>query len=837
MAIPDKSKYINRILHSDIEARGFLDIIKTDKDVWCVVSRDDETDELFVFHDYPEYDNAKVMDEGVEHIIPPRTGTLIEGVRFWYLAGKNGSKLSVHNAATYDLPLVQKIWPKCEIPDDVWVDTFVKSKIQYFDRPQKKGAKSPHGLLNYSLMEGNKKPTVEDFTVMNAFMLHRCIVDTKTQKYCYNYLKRESDKLKDTLGLSFDGAYDMEFAYAKTCHTQETYGAKVDIEHIHKCIKYLDETTEALAAEIEPQLPPTCKANSAKITRSDLMQKLEWQGKIPPDEMESYVEDGVTLFKPVKPYYSPSTNFHRVEKQKYYSGFNLSYGESPEFKKKNELTGWIKENHPDTKSKEWDIGFVEKETKLLNKNTCEYFGVEEGDTDYIAGAHTRITFTPSTMTQHEVTKGFLIREGIKWAEEWNFKKDSAKQMVKATQDMVVSYPPKAAPEYQIHYKIKKGEPVVTSPKFGEKEYEQLDTEIGKKIGLYNTLVHRRRFFSNPLDPDNKGILSGVREDGRIPCGVNNFATSTGRSSHRLWVNAAGAGSVYGEEVRKIIVASEGKVLVSVDQNSAQLSIAGYYANNYEYFTAVSSGNEFKTDESGVEVLHPETGKPWYIGESGHCVNARAFGLITHEEWQEAVTTQNQELIHRLGLIRKYSKGGSFATIFGASGKKVGLTIGIGEDKGQAAKMAFLGSIGLDRSIQICDAMITKNKRGNGGYLELPFGYYAHCSQKHKLFNYLDQGSESCCQKWAELYFDRESKRLGLDCQRIISYHDEYTVECAPELAEEVGKLMSKSYFEASVAMWEWHKEHSKWWVEKDLPSFHINLSSGFKVGNNYWDVH
>lgn len=835
--LKDKSKYTNRILHSDIEARGFLEAVKTEKDVWCIVSRDDETDEVFLFHDYPEYDNTKVMDLGVEYTIPPRNGPLIEGVRFWYLAGKNGSKLAVHNCFTYDLPLINKIWPKCEIEDSVWIDTFIQSKLQWYDRPQRKGAKSAHGLLNYSLMEGNKKPEVEDFTVMNAFMLHRCIVDTKTQRYAGRYLNKEARMCKDKLGIDFTEAYKMEVAYTKTCHEQEVYGALVDQGHIHKCIEDLDNKTKVLADAVEPLLPPSIKV-ATRIARSDLMKALGYaEDKIPEDEYETVKKDGAMVHQPVKPYYKPSVNYHKLVKTNQYSGFNISYGESPTFVKKKDLTDWIKLNHAETKTSDWGIEKKIIECRVLNKNTCDHFGVEETDTNIISGPHTRLKFIASTMSQHEVTKALLIRSGITWAEEWNFKRDQFKQIVKAEFNTIVRYPKKAAPENQLVFKVKKGEGLVTSPKFGEKEYKQLTTDLGKKVGLYNTLVHRRNFFSNAKDPEEKGILANIREDGRLPCGVNNSSTATLRSSHRVWVNAAGAGSVYGEETRRIIVAPEGRKLVSVDQNSAQLSIAGYYANNYEYFKAVSSGNEFKVDDMGVELMHPQSGKPWYIGESGHCVNARAFGLITHEEWQRAINTQDQELIHRLGLLRKFSKGGSFATIFGAAGKKVGLTLGIGEDKGQAAKTTFLQTIGLDRAIQICEDMVDKNKRGSGGYLELPFGYYVHCNQKHKLFNYLDQGTESCCQKWAELYFDRESKKLGLDCNRIISYHDEYTVESAPDCAEEVGKLMSKSYYEASIAMWEWHKKHSKFWIGEDLPTFHINLSSGFKTGNNYWDVH
>ena len=116
--------------------------------------------------------------------------------------------------------------------------------------------------------------------------------------------------------------------------------------------------------------------------------------------------------------------------------------------------------------------------------------------------------------------------------------------------------------------------------------------IGRAIADYNTYSHRRRFFQNPSDT-TKGLLNNVREDGRISCGVNTFSTATGRSSHSLWVNAPGVGALYGEETRQSIVAPEGRKLVGADMKSAQLSIAAYYANNYDYYMAVAFGEEKK----------------------------------------------------------------------------------------------------------------------------------------------------------------------------------------------------------------------------------------------------
>jgi hypothetical protein len=268
----------------------------------------------------------------------------------------------------------------------------------------------------------------------------------------------------------------------------------------------------------------------------------------------------------IKPYYKPVTNWTTDKKSNLYYGFNISLGDSPKFPKRKELTEWIKDNWPETKTSEWDIQKEEVIVKELNSHTFKYFDVGPECTDLIGGAFTKVKFEDSKLTQHEIVKGMLIKGGIRFAKDWNLKKDIKGQVERAELDTVVSYPSKAAPEHQIHYKVKKGEPLVTSPKFSEDEYEQLETEDGKMVGEYNTTMHRRRFFSNPRDPENRGLLSSVRPDGRIPCGVNNSSTGTLRSSHRVWVNAPGDGALYGKEIRQSIIAPEGRILVSHDMN-------------------------------------------------------------------------------------------------------------------------------------------------------------------------------------------------------------------------------------------------------------------------------
>lgn len=815
---------------SDIEANALLDNV--DK-VWCIVSQDINTGVFYIFHDYPEFDGVEVEDpaDGKIYTIPKRTGSLIEGARFWYKIGLNKGKIICHNSLSYDKPLLEKFYPKCIIPVEAWHDTLIQSKIQWYDRPCPKGARGTHGLQAYGVRLGVEKPEVKDWSTMDAMKLHRCIEDVKIQALTYKYLEKERQMVFEKLGIDFSEAFENETKYRVNATRQESNGAKVDVPFMHECVNELDKIIEELRAEIEPQLPKQVKVKSTKITRSELGDLLGFTLK----DTHS-IKDGVAVVD--KPYYKPVTTIFKKEVRKGYKGFYKDRYETPTFTKLKECRDCIKDSYPETVLKDWDIEKKEDELSVLSKNVSEYFDIPS-TSDLIAGPFTKVEFNEATLTQGEVVKSFLISQGWKNAPEWTLKKDKEGQFVRVNQDTEVRWPEN--PLYgdsnnQIVRLVKKGQPLVVAPKLTEDCYEELPDGLGKKIADYNTYQHRRRFLLNDKDED-KGLLNLVRPDGRITCGLNNFSTSTGRSSHSNWVNAPGAGALYGEQIRSCIIAPEGKVLVGADMKSAQLSIAAYYANNYDYYLAVADGKEIKTDEFGNELIHPLSGKPWYIGESGHCVNARAFTLVSEEEWKRAVETQDQELIHKISLLRKKSKGGSFATIFGASGKKVAQTLGIPEAVGEAKKQAFLSNIGLDEVINILQMMVNKNYRCDGGYIELPFGYYAWCKAPHKIFNYLDQGTEAACQKWAVNYFEDKATRLGLNYKKILDYHDEFAVESDEDCAEEVGKVMVEAYHEASVACWEWHKKHSKWFTGDSLPNFMFDLAAGFKVGKSYWDIH
>lgn len=817
-----------RLLASDIEAKGLYDKVNVKDDVHCLCSIDIETDEVFLFHDHPEFDLSEVLDpyDNNVYVIPERTGTLDEGILFWKESVDAGSTLVIHNAMTYDHPVVDKIWPDIGIPLEAYHDTLVQSKVQWFERPTPKGSKGAHGLQAWGKRLGINKPEVTEWDTIDAFKMHRVIEDCRIQRDTYIKLEKERQFLKESYGIDFTAALRIESLYAKLCFEQEQRGARVDVEHMRRCIEELDLLIETLRSEIEPQLPPTLKGSGGKVSRSEMAEIFGYDSSRIRDKIVKRKRNGEVEEVVEKPYYKPCVNFTRLEKKTEYCGFHLEYDFSPVFKKRKDLTDWIKNTHPDTKTKEWNIDKNVIETKVLNKNTCEYWDLPETATDIVAGPYTKVVMEPTKLTQSGEVKAFLITLGWTDADEWNLATDVYGNRIKVEEDTTVYWPEKASKDNQISIDLHKGEYMVSSPKLTEKDYEQLPEGLGKKIGQYNTYQHRRRFLENPKDPEEKGLMSYVREDGRIPAGINNFNTRSGRSSHRVWVNPPGVGALYGEEVRKCIVAGKGKKLVGIDMKSAQLSIAAYYANNQEYYDTVASGLE-------------ETEDHVYLGESAHCVNCRMFGMVSEEEWKRAVRTQDKDLIHHISLKRKGSKGGSFAVIFGASGKKVARTIGIPEKEGNKRKSQFLEQVGLDECMSVLDEMSKKYPYKSGFMLPLAFGYWLWNNSTHKSFNTIDQGFEGLAQKLAAIKMDKWIKEECLDehIGVIIQMHDESLFEVTEGYEDVCGKMAGECYTWAAEQIFNFHTKYPHMFANKQPPKFAIDLNGGYKVGNNYLECH
>ena len=72
------------------------------------------------------------------------------------------------------------------------------------------------------------------------------------------------------MALTSTKALEIDALYAEDVAQQEIDGAMTDADHIEACICDLDIKIHELASVIEPQLPPTLKGSTVKISRSEL---------------------------------------------------------------------------------------------------------------------------------------------------------------------------------------------------------------------------------------------------------------------------------------------------------------------------------------------------------------------------------------------------------------------------------------------------------------------------------------------------------------------------------------------------------------------------------------
>ena len=133
-----------RIVVFDTEANGLLHKVTK---MWCIVAIDVYSKEVFVYTD-------EVVTKYPVH------GSLEEGVKF-LVACKH---VIAHNIMGYDTFALNKFFPELwnlkTVPLKKQHDTYIQSKVQWFDRPRLKGVKGNHGLVYYGELFKYPKPPI-----------------------------------------------------------------------------------------------------------------------------------------------------------------------------------------------------------------------------------------------------------------------------------------------------------------------------------------------------------------------------------------------------------------------------------------------------------------------------------------------------------------------------------------------------------------------------------------------------------------------------------------------------------------------------------------------------
>lgn len=326
----------------------------------------------------------------------------------------------------------------------------------------------------------------------------------------------------------------------------------------------------------------------------------------------------------------------------------------------------------------------------------------------------------------------------------------------------------------------------TSPKLSKDDpFEGVEGHTGSLVAKRVQCRQRKSII--------EGLFPLIRKDGRIPSVINNLAV-TARATHRNIVNIPKAGSFFGKQMRQIFTSKPGWVLVGTDSAGNQLRQLAARMNNPQFIYAMTSGRK----EDGTDP---------------HTLTQRAGDLES----------------------RDVAKNTIYCLLFGGGDTKLAKTAK--KPVGSGAELRGKLYRGLDGLGELMEKLTaewrsTAKRRYNAKFNRMEYfdgtitgldGRPIKVPFEHQLLVYLLQSDEAIMMQKAynKMCSDlRERFVWGKDYGVVCWYHDEYTVECREEIAEEV-----KAITEDAIA---WAGNFYK------IPCPHLGQGA---IGKNWYDIH
>lgn len=132
----------------------------------------------------------------------------------------------------------------------------------------------------------------------------------------------------------------------------------------------------------------------------------------------------------------------------------------------------------------------------------------------------------------------------------------------------------------------------------------------------------------------------------------------------------------------------------------------------------------------------------------------------------------------------------YGFLYGAGNEKIGKIIGKNANAGAALKKKFLSRLpALRKVIEDVKAHVDKT-----GKVKLLDGRLVPCRSQHAALNVQLQGDGAIVMKLAQVLLERKIKDMPVKFMATV--HDEWQLECPPDIAEEVGKLGVQALLEA-----------------------------------------
>lgn len=809
----------------DIEASNLLDgssidytsspyKLKESFKLHCIVVVDKITRDVLAFYDgrYIPLDGRehKTTIEGVEYELKnytPQEYTRKELKDFpqWVKENCKGKEIIAHNQINYDL-LVCKTYFGMDytVEEDSWMgedvnfkDTLVISKTL---NPDRFGG---HSLDVLSSKTGVHKvdfrPHIlraDRFKHFAPDMLYYNIYDCLSNLEVYFELEREA------AGWDWEDAISLEKSVADIVTRQSHRGFMFDKELAEECIAELDSLLEERRQRVEPLLPKrrATQAFMKNYTPPKIQYKkdgthsanlLKWVEK---HEGKFVTEDEVEILG--KRYKLP------IPLEPLVTEMEATIDDTTHIKEWLVSLGW-----EPTEWKEKDLTLDSKRVKL-------------------------------TKERYEQT----VERYVKQTTESSFKKLRCEHLGVSSRGLK-SKLLTVKPNGRIF--------VRTSPSFTvgqEKELcpdlERISVEFPyvKDVVEYLTYKHRRNsILGGGLEWEDgeeaeKGYLSAIREDGRIPTPADTCGAATSRMKHRLVANIPRTTSLYGEKMRRLFGTDKKKFFqIGYDFDSLEARQEAHYCFRYEE--------------------EPKSYCNSLLQEKPHDVHTMMAERIA-------------EIIGR-DFSRDPAKNVKYGCTYGAQAAKVAKTIGADLEVGKMVFDAFWEA--AEPLALLKDRLKTYwETRGEKKYILGIDGRKVPTRAAHAILNSLFQSAGVICAKRAMVIHDKKLREEGMTvdfftedwknrvfAQQLIAYHDEAQLELSKELAK------FKMFDTKEEAQEFKHKQETIWSDIQESPrggyfiaysrvgelasesvreageyyNLKVPLSAGYSVGYNWADCH